>query len=153
MKKALGALIVGTSLAVALTGCMTAGEHAKTLHSQVDREMTVGIVQKEIKKGMTMAQVAEALGSPNIVTKDAQDLETWIYDKIATEVSYSKESGSGGVGFGGGGSPGDGLVIGLLHGGYSRSAGASATTQKTLTVVIHFTDGKVSSFSYHTSKF
>ncbi len=152
MKKAVGILTAG-ALVLSLNACMTAAEHAKTLQSTKEREMTVGIVQKEIRKGMTQAQVAEALGSPNIVTKDAADLETWIYDKIATEVSYSKDSGGGGLGFGGGGTPGDGLIIGFLSGGYSRSAGAAAQTQKTLTVVIHFTEGKVSSFSYHTSKF
>lgn len=153
MRKAIGTLVFGTSLAVALSGCMTAGEHAKTLHSQADRDMTIGVVQKEIRKGMTQSQVAEALGSPNIVTKDAADLETWIYDKIATEVSYSRSKDGGGVGFGGGGGIGGGMVIGLLTGSHNQEAGAKAQTQKTLTVVIHFTDGKVSSFSYHTSKF
>ncbi len=148
------AILVTCGALVVLGGCATtATEHSKTLHSQIDRDMTVGVVQKEIKKGMTMSQVAEALGSPNIVTKDADDLETWIYDKVASEASYSRSSVGAGAGLGGGGTPGDGLIIGLLTGSYSQSAGASARTQKTLTVVIHFTDGKVSSFSYHTSKF
>ena len=57
--------------------------------------MTVGVVQREIHTGLTQDQVAEALGSPNIVTRDASGNETWIYDKIATEASYSNSSAYG----------------------------------------------------------
>ncbi len=42
--------------------------------------MTVGIVQKEIRIGMSQADVAAALGSPNIVTRDSEGKETWIYE-------------------------------------------------------------------------
>jgi hypothetical protein len=41
---------------------------------------------------MSGTEVAVALGSPNIVTRDSGGKETWIYDKIATEASYSKSS-------------------------------------------------------------
>lgn len=122
-------------------GCMTAAEHQSSLPSTQAEEMTVGIVQKEIRVGMSGADVAQALGSPNIVTKDSAGNETWIYDKIASEVSYSKDAG------------GTGLIINLF-GGYGREAGAVSTTQKTLTVVIKYDDkGLVESFSYHASKF
>ena len=50
--------------------------HQKQLHSTKERDMTVGIVQKEIRVGMSQADVAEALGSPNIVTKDNEGSET-----------------------------------------------------------------------------
>ena len=63
------------------------------LHSEKEREMTVGIVQKEIRQGMSQGEVASALGSPNIVTKDQNGSQTWIYDKIASEVSYSNDHG------------------------------------------------------------
>jgi len=120
------------------SGCMTAAEHQRDLSSTQEREMTLGVVQKEIHVGMSQADVATALGSPNIVTKDSDDKETWVYDKMATEASYSKSSGYG--------------TILLL--GFSRDAGASSTTQRTLTVVIKFNEKKlVESFSYHTSKF
>ncbi len=133
-------------------GCMTAAEHQQALHSTKEREMTVGVVQKEIRVGMSQADVAEALGSPNIVTKDSEGNESWVYDKIATEVSYSKDSGGIGVGAGG-------IIeswrVGLGGGaGYSKSSGAAATTQKTLTVVIKFDENSlVKSLSYHSSKF
>lgn len=102
-----GLLILG------MIGCTTV-DHRSNLHSVKEQEMTVGKVQKEIRVGMSGAQVAEALGSPNIVTKDDGGDETWVYDKIATEASYSENS--------------SGLFI-ILYGSSSRS-GAAATTQK-----------------------
>ncbi|GAB1430706.1 hypothetical protein MASR2M18_15400 [Ignavibacteria bacterium] len=119
-------------------GCKTAAEHRSELGSTREREMTVGIVQREIRKGMSGAEVAEALGSPNIVTKDSDDKETWVYDKIATEASYSQSQSA----------------IFLILGGMSQQSGAASVTQRTLTVVIKYdTAGKVESFTYHASKF
>lgn len=133
---------------------MTGAEHQQSLHSTAERELTVGTVQREIRKGMSAAEVAETLGSPNIVTKDATGDETWVYDKIATEASYSADSGSASGAGAAGGTPGSTLLLGGLFGSYSRSAGASASTQKTLTVVIKFAkSGGVKDFSYHASKF
>lgn len=139
---------------ILLSGCMTAAQHSQSLHSTQEREMTVGIVQKEISVGMSQADVATALGSPNIVTRDSKGKETWIYDKIATEASYSKSSGGLGGGVGAGGVAGTTLILGMLGGSYSQEAGASSTTQKTLTVIIKFgEENLVESFSYHSSKF
>lgn len=142
-------------------GCvqhMSAAGHQQSLGSTQEREMTVGVVQKEIRVGMSQADVAVALGSPNIVTKDSQGDETWIYDKIATEASYSSSSQSEGVGVAGGAGGVIDKVLLLGGVGYSRGAtsqaGASATTQKTLTVVIKFDrESLVKDFSYHASKF
>ena len=133
---------------------MSAAEHSQSLHSSRERELTVGTVQKEIRRGMSQAEVAETLGSPNIVTKDEQGDETWVYDKIASEASYSSDSGSGSGAAGGGGTPGSSLILGGLFGSYTRSAGASASTQRTLTVVLKFNkNGQIKDFSYHASKF
>ena len=133
-------------------GCMNATAHQKRLSSTAEREMTLGVVQKEIRLGMSQADVATALGSPNIVTRDSTKNETWIYDKIATEVSYSRDSGGIGI---------IGLLIGTgsagagaASGSYNKEAGASSSTQRTLTVVIRFdSNGLVQSTSYHASKF
>ena len=123
-------------LALLFFGCAPK-QHYKNLHSTEDRKMTVGTAQREIHKGMDQAAVAEVMGSPNIVSKDKEGFDTWIYDKIASEVSYS--TGSSGI-------------LGLVIGGHS--AGAAASSQRTLTVVIKF-DGQelVDSFSYHSSSF
>ena len=135
------------------TSCMSAAEHARSLHSSDERDFTLGAVQKRIYRGMSQTEVAQALGAPNIVTKDEEGDESWIYDKISSEASYSQDKGGTlGAGALGGGS--DVLVLGGLGGSYNRSAGASATTQKTLTVVIKFNrQGKVKDFNYHASTF
>ncbi len=130
-------LIVAVVVSVG-TGCRTVQDNQRDLSSSRERELTAGIVRKEIKKGMSGAQVAELLGSPNITTMDENNRETWVYDKIATEASYS-ESQSG---------------MFLILGGFSNRSGAASTTQRTLTVVIKFNaDSKVESFTYHQSKF
>jgi outer membrane protein assembly factor BamE (lipoprotein component of BamABCDE complex) len=131
------ALVVTGLISLIFAGCtMTAANHADQLPSSQGRELTVGLVQKDIRKGMSPAEVAQILGSPNIVSKDKEGVETWIYDKIASEASYS--TGTGGI-------------LSLFTGG--REAGAAATTQKTLTVIIKFTKGVISDYSYHSSKF
>ena len=139
---------------VALTGCVDAARSTQELHSTKEREMTVGTVQREIRKGMSPAEVAEQLGSPNIVQKDAEGKEVWIYDKIATEASYSNSSGSATALASAGGAPGNSLILGGLLGNYAKSAGAYASSQKTLTVVIKFNAAsRVDSFTYHSSRF
>jgi hypothetical protein len=75
-------------LAAAIPAC-TAQYHARDVQGASERTMTLGVVQKEIHRGLSQADVAEALGSPNIVTRDSAELETWVYDKTATEASYS----------------------------------------------------------------
>ena len=63
-------IVITTALFSTMLGCTTAAQHQQSLHSAQEREMTVGVVQKEIRQGMSQADVAGALGSPNIVTKD-----------------------------------------------------------------------------------
>lgn len=133
-------LMIGAAAVIlfSVNACRTAQDNQRDLKSTQDREMTVGVVQREIKKGMAGASVVEALGSPNIVTKDEKERETWVYDKIATEASYSESQ--------------NGLF--LILGGFNNQSGASSTTQRTLTVVIKFdANGRVESFTYHSSKF
>ena len=133
-----------------LAGCMSAPQHRAAVRDESAGRLTVGAVQREIRVGMSGAQVIEALGSPNIVTTDEERREVWTYDKFSTETVTS--SSSGGVAaliFGGGGSGGGGLVPSL-----GRAAGAEARSQRTLTVVIKFDDQKrVRDFAYHASQF
>mgnify|MGYP001553758756 FL=1 len=132
--------------ALLVAGC-GATHHATDVREADDiNRVTVGSVQKEIRLGMSAADVATVLGSPNIVTTDDQRQETWIYDKISSDVTYSRSSGT---------------IVGLIFGGSgggagvgSTSAGSSSSSQRTLTVVNKF-DGnnRVRDFSYHTSRF
>ena len=139
---------------LALMGCMSAHQHYQQTHGAQERQMTVGTVQKEIRKGMSAAEVAEVLGSPNIVTTDGEGREVWVYDKISTDVTYSKDSGGLGTILLIGGAGNGAFGGGLGSGSYNRSAGAESRTQRTLTVVIKFDEqNQVRDFAYHASRF
>jgi outer membrane protein assembly factor BamE (lipoprotein component of BamABCDE complex) len=130
--------LIAVSVALAFVEGCTAAQHQAQLGSTTERQMTVGLVQREIRKGMSQADVATALGSPNIVTNDGSGRETWIYDKIASEASVSQSS----------------AYATLLLLGVGGASGAASTTQRTLTVIIKFDDQKrVDTFSYNSSKF
>lgn len=138
-------------VAIALGGCVSAARHKEDVQDETTDRVAVGTVQKEIRVGMSGAEVATVLGSPNIVSTDEERREVWIYDKIATDYAYS-ESKAGGIGaliLGTGGSTGAGGV-----GLYSTNAGATTSSQRTLTVIIKFDeDSAVRDFAYHTSRF
>ena len=126
------------SCVAVLSGCGAAQHAGSTQEGLQGNRLTVGTVQKEIKKGMSGAEVAQALGSPNIVSTDEQGREVWIYDKISTDRVQSESSGYGT----------------LILFGYGGSAGSSSTSQQTLTIIIKFdNDKKVRDFAYHASKF
>src|SRR5262245_117175 len=121
-----------------LSACKTGGEHLDSLQSAEDRSLTAGEVQRNIRIGMSGAEVIAALGSPNIVTTDQERREAWVYDRVATERAYSTSEG--------------GLF--LIFGAVSGQTGASKTSQKTLTVIIKFDEqGKVRDYAYHSSRF
>lgn len=132
--------------AAALLISCTAPSHRQAVQDDSGDRLTVGTVQREIFIGMPAYEVAEILGSPNIVTTDEERQEVWVWDKISTNVAYSR---SGGV------------IAGLLVGGSGGGAGAatmnsgaSSTSQRTLTVIIKFdSESRVRDLSYRTSSF
>jgi outer membrane protein assembly factor BamE (lipoprotein component of BamABCDE complex) len=141
---------------VLVYGCQSASEHAASVKqaNEAGDRMTVGKVQREIRIGMTNAEVVEVLGSPNMVTTDERRRESWVYDKISTETAYSTSYGGVGALVLGGAIIGSGLAGGAAGGNYGSSAGARATTQRTLTVIIKFDEtSKVRDFSYRSSSF
>ena len=118
-----------TGLSIIVTGC-SATQHARQTQNalQGDR-LTVGTVQKEIRKGISGAEVTEVLGSPNIVSTDEAGREVWIYDKISADVVHSS-------------------------GGFFICTGSTSKSQRTLTIIIKFDKNrKVRDFAYHTSRF
>ncbi len=140
---------LGTALLLAACGASAAAGGDDTKAAR-EREFTLGLVQKEVRIGMSQAELVSALGSPNILTRDSQGRESWVYDKIATEVRV-KSSGFGG-GAGGVDTPGSAVLFGLLS-GHRRSERAESS-QRTLTVVIRFdVEGRVESFAFHASRF
>jgi outer membrane protein assembly factor BamE (lipoprotein component of BamABCDE complex) len=135
-------IVLGLALGlVALGGC-SAEDHARSV-SQDDNgvrsdRLTTGKVQSQIAKGMSGGQVAEVLGSPNIVTTDENGREVWVYDRFATEVRASESSG------------GVWLVLGVVGG----SSGTATKSTRSLTVVIKFDESKkVRDVAYHSSSF
>ena len=139
--------VMVAAMVLLLTAGCSATHHATDVREadDIDR-VTVGTVQKEIVLGMSAADVATALGSPNIVTTDDERQETWIYDKISSDVTYSRSSGT---------------IVGMMFGSSAAgagvgttSAGSSSSSQRTLTVIIKYDgDNRVRDFSYHTSRF
>ncbi len=120
-----------------LSNCSPASYHMQQVTDPTEK-VTVGKVQKEIRIGMSGSEVAEILGSPNIVSSDEKRREVWIYDKMS-RISASSENVGG--------------VSVLLLGAMGRS-GAVSSSQRTLTVIIKFdNEKKVRDFAYHYSSF
>lgn len=148
MKKVLTIGMIVT-VAVILTGCM-ASQHRRAVQDDSADRVTVGKVQQSIRVGMSGAEVASVLGTPNIVSTDEERREVWIYDKISSESVYSTSEGG---------------ILSLIFvdlvdilaggaGGLSGSSGAESSSQRTLTVIIKFDEEKlVRDFAYHTSRF
>lgn len=103
-----------------------------------EEQMTVAKAQKEIKVGMSSSAVVEVLGSPNMVTTDAEQRETWVYDKVSTNVQSS--SSRNGV-----------WLLLFAAGNHERQ---TSSNQRTLTIIIKFDkNGFVRDVAYRTSSF
>ena len=128
-------------IALAVSACVSAADQARDVNAgrEAQDRLTLGTVQREIRVGMSGADVVGALGSPNVVTTDEQRRETWVYDRIATEQVYSSSAGG---------------VNALFLAGVGGRTGATQTSQRTLTVIIRYDGvGKVRDFSYRSSSF
>lgn len=149
------AWIVFFFLSVAIgAGCTTVGEHRQEVRDDSSDRLTVGTVQREIRVGMTNAQVVEVLGSPNMVTTDEKRREVWVYDKVATEHAYSTSTGGVSALILGGAAGGSGAGGGGIGGSHYGSTGATSSTQRTLTIIIKFDEeSKVRDFAYRQSSF
>jgi len=136
---------------LSLSACKTVEDHIRGVRDNTTDKVTVGKVQAEIKTGMSGAEVATILGSPNIVTTDEERREVWIYDKFATESINSSSSNGISILF-------LGLVsdfsVGGATGGSRSSSGASSKSQRTMTIIIKYdNEKKVRDFAYHSSSF
>ena len=147
---------VALAILSTIASCKSASEHAAEVNAarnESDR-VSVGKVQREIRVGMTNAEVVEVLGSPNMVTTDSQRRENWVYDRISTETVQSTSSGGVSALILGGALVGNALLGGAGSAGYNSSAGARSTSQRTLTIIIKFDqESKVRDFAYRSSSF
>lgn len=127
-----GLVLVGLCVVMGWTAC--GGKQAEI---KEDR-LTVGRVQGEVKVGMSAAQVAELLGSPNIVTTDDKRREVWIYDKVSTDRVDTASSS----------------YAGLIILGTNSSDRSSSQRQRTLTIIIKYDEEKkVRDFAYNSTQF
>lgn len=136
MKKYYVLLLVVLISATSCTMVRNSGTYSGGSNNN-NTDLTAGKVQKEIKKGMSGAEVMQSLGSPNIVTKDENGLETWVYDRIATDASYSNQT--------------DVLFLWIFAKRNTESE--YQLSQSTFTVIIKMRDDKVDSYTFHSSKF
>ena len=110
-----------------------------------DRNLTVGTVQREIRLGMSGAEVAAALGSPNIVSTDEFRNEVWIYDKISSQSVQSQTQMSPAT-----------LMLFDPFGPITTTSSnqRSESSERSLTVIIKFDENKqVFDYAYHTARF
>ena len=134
MKKLLS-LVCMLSCVLFIVSCASSQKSADTTKTD---NISVGKVQREIKIGMTSAEVVEVLGSPNIVTTDEERREVWVYDKMSTQIDSSSSS--------------KGIWLVVVGAGSDKNK--TSTSQRTLTIIIKFdNEGKVRDFSYRTSSF
>jgi len=121
-----------------LIGCAAVPDNRQQVESVEGENLTVGKVQREIRIGMSSAEVIEVLGSPNVVTTDEERREVWVYDKISTDIVYSEKGGYATL-----------III-----GWGGASGTKSTSQRTLTIIIKFDkENKVRDFAYHASRF
>ena len=125
-------IAVGLCLSIIVAGCGSERAEIK------EDRLTVGKVQGEIKIGMAASQVAELLGSPNIVTTDEKRREVWMYDKVSTDRVDTSSSSFAGI---------------IILGGSSRGS-SSSQRQRTLTIIIKYDEEKkVRDFAYNSTQF
>jgi outer membrane protein assembly factor BamE (lipoprotein component of BamABCDE complex) len=141
-------------IAISCVGCASVAQHRQEVRNDYADRLSVGKVQREIRVGMSSAEVVEVLGSPNMVTTDEKRREVWVYDKIATEHAYSTSSGGISALILGGFAGGSGAAGGGVGPSFSKGSGAASTSQRTLTIIIKFDEqNKVRDFAYRQSSF
>jgi hypothetical protein len=138
------------AVAVGLVPPAAGGEEPTKAKDASSSAFTLGAVQKELRAGLSQADVAERLGAPNILTRDGEGREAWVYDRVSSEVESSSRS----VGIAGAGSGVGATFAGLLGIGAGKRSEKARSSQRTLTVVVRFSKaGTVESFTWHDSRF
>lgn len=127
-------ILLSLYLLVNYTGCIASGYYNNDTADVKKNDNTLGKAQKEIKIGMSSAQVISTMGSPNVISTDEKRREVWVYDKMSTSGGFESSSSF--------------LIFG------SAQSGSYAKSQRTLTVIIKFDENQtVRDLSYHSSSF
>lgn len=144
------------SSALWLYGCAPIAHAPLTLPQKSESgttKLTLGLAQQTLKKGASRDDVVSALGSPNMVTSNSAGEETWIYDKVSTEIQAEQSSAS--LGLAGGAGAGTSNALGAVGAAFGSSSGAVAVvrSQKTLTLIVKFKNDKVDSYQTRATSF
>lgn len=86
------------------------------------QDFTLGTVQKSLYAGMSQAEVVTCLGAPNMVVKNSEGCETWVYENKSqfTKETYHKS------------------WLWLLVFGRRKGCQSTETSQKSITVTLNF---------------
>jgi hypothetical protein len=98
------------------------------------KNLTAGVVEREIRVGMSGGEVIKALGEPNIVTRDENGLKVWTYERYARNVETRS----------------DGYFVIFLYG--SKESAKGSTRSFTVIIKLDETE-KVREFAYHVVTF
>ena len=154
-------------LVAAVAGCGGGSKDAGAGHVKADAEqpaarpsrLSYGAVTSTVKKNQTtQAELLDLFGGPNISTTDADGLETWVYERSASDTDTAGTSDARNLNafFGAGGNIGGATVGGGVAGGASSARDRSRTTNsvRNLTVIVKFNPDKtVRDYSVRQSTF
>ncbi len=104
----------------------------------LSEELTLGIIQQRVHAGMSQTEIVSCLGSPDMINKETDGSQTWIYDKNSksTHSTYNKH------------------WFWILFFWKGKGHNDTVSTQKTLTLIINFDKNDiVQNFSYNTKSF
>jgi hypothetical protein len=142
--------VMGVALVVLAAAVVPAAAGEREPAKVAGSTFTLAVVQKALRPGLPQADVVERLGAPNILTRDADGREAWVYDRVASERDVSSHN----VGLAGAGSGVGGTFAGILGISAGKRSEKTRSSQRTLTVVIRFSaTGLVETFTWHDSQF
>ena len=156
---------VGACLVIAVAGCGGGSKDPARSAPQAQEpaarpgRLSYGTVTSQVKKNeTTQADLIELFGGPNISTTDASGLETWVYERSASETDASGSSDARNLNafFGAGGNVGGAAIGGGVAGGSRSTNDRSRTTNsvRNLTVIVKFNPDKtVRDYSVRQSTF
>ena len=81
-------IILGAIIVLNTSACTPFVNHKESSEDKI----TLGLAQSKLRNGMSGDDVVSVMGSPNIVTQQADKSEVWVYDK-----NYSESRSSGGL--------------------------------------------------------
>jgi hypothetical protein len=117
--------------------------------------LSYGTVTSAVVKGKTtQMDLIQWFGGPNISTVDADGVETWVYERSVSQTDVASKSQNWQAAANLGVSFGQGQGSASAGGGQSGSASSTASSFRSLTVIVKFNaDKTVKDYSVRSSQF